>query len=113
VNFDPKKPVQTRDGRPVRIVCTDFDSSDGRNILALIKEPLGESIRVYDPCGMSRSRSGDDLVNIKVKKWYWLIADYGSGWMCKSYVPMTEQEARSYYSHKHIVGRLLESEIEE
>lgn len=34
--FDPTKPVTTRDGRPVRIICTDRDSRDG-SIVALIK----------------------------------------------------------------------------
>jgi hypothetical protein len=31
--IDPTKPVITRDGRPARILCTDFKSSLGRSLI--------------------------------------------------------------------------------
>ena len=68
--FDPTKPVQTRDGRKARIICTDRKHRDGA-IIALISYPEGTPhegeefpITYYDdgmyrPCPMPL-----DLVNI-------------------------------------------------
>lgn len=42
MTFDPSKPVQTRDGRKARIVCTDTDNGRGGTILALIDDSDGD-----------------------------------------------------------------------
>lgn len=39
---DPSKKVVTRDGREVRIICTDFKSQMNKPIIALIKEDEDE-----------------------------------------------------------------------
>ena len=39
---DPSKKVVTRDGRAVRIICTDFKSQMNKPIIALIKEDEDE-----------------------------------------------------------------------
>ena len=39
---DPSKKVVTRDGRAVRIICTDFKSKMNKPIIALIKEDEDE-----------------------------------------------------------------------
>ena len=40
--FDPTKPVQTRDGREARIICTDVERKGDWPIVALIKTSDGE-----------------------------------------------------------------------
>ena len=39
---DPSKKVVTRDGRAVRIICTDFKSQMNKPVIALIKEDENE-----------------------------------------------------------------------
>lgn len=73
--FDPSKPVQTRNGWPARIICTDFCGPAGRNIVALVRcaddyEQLlsfNSDGLFYPPIGTSPR----DLVNVpEVKKEY-------------------------------------------
>lgn len=59
--FDPSKPVQTRDGRPARVLCTD--ASGSYPIAALINGDL----RTYTSEGLFVEDCGEDtldLVNI-------------------------------------------------
>lgn len=73
--FDVTKPVQTRDGRPARIVCTDRKHRDGP-ILALIPYPKGhphegqETIKTYYPSGrwVEQFERSDDLVNVPERR---------------------------------------------
>jgi hypothetical protein len=68
MTFDPSKPVQTRDGRKARVLCTDFKiiPSDIR-ILSIIKE---EKYADYLIILFHNGRkdidveSEDDLVNV-------------------------------------------------
>ncbi len=76
--FDPTKPVQTRDGRYARILCTDF--KDAWPIVAAVATPIGvEAIRYYRENGLVARNSvplsatgaiayplvdPDDLINI-------------------------------------------------
>jgi hypothetical protein len=64
--FDPTKPVQTRDGRSARIICTD--RVGGAPIVALVKIGLNEEANYgYRSDGVRYSKNGDrsdDLVNI-------------------------------------------------
>lgn len=71
--FDPTKPVQTRDGRKARILCTDKMTAlkpDGPNIVALVQIPEGieEQAYSYRPDGTCFSAYREDgrldLVNI-------------------------------------------------
>lgn len=58
-------PVCTREGKPVRILCSDMNSFTGRSILALVKlTEVGEIATGYYPDGtfMSAGKSGMDLM---------------------------------------------------
>ena len=70
--FDPTKPVQTRDGRPARIICTDRKTRDlpDHSIVALIYYNGGESAMFFRPDGRSSSvgEQGSDLVNVPERK---------------------------------------------
>jgi hypothetical protein len=73
--FDPTKPVQTRDGRPARIICTDSKckcSGVPQPIVAEVQENNGSKViitthnetgHLWPDC----MPSGGDLVNIPVK----------------------------------------------
>lgn len=72
--FDPTKPVQTRDGRPARIVATDAKVSN-RPILVLITDPGGFEGIGYRFLNGRLTPTGEsihDLVNIPVKKSGWI-----------------------------------------
>jgi hypothetical protein len=70
--FDPTKPVQTRDGRKARIVCTDSRASD-MPIIALAEmggwaPHLEYAFGCYADGRVSKDRDDDlDLVNIPEK----------------------------------------------
>jgi len=64
--FDPTKPVQTRDGRKARIICTDRDF-DGYPIIALIRGTQGqEGFETYGIDGKASSFMEHelDLINV-------------------------------------------------
>jgi len=73
MTFDPSKPVQTRDGRKARIICTDRKHPDGP-IVALIEYPESsphagdETYRSYYADGRyyPSVESPTDLVNVPV-----------------------------------------------
>lgn len=69
VGVDFKKPVTTRDGRPVRILCTDRKSE--RSVIALVESKAGDSCWSYLPSGLysKDSETPHDLVNPPVKKY--------------------------------------------
>jgi hypothetical protein len=76
--FDPTKPVQTRDGRPARILCTD-KRGNGYPILALITEDSGEEFACsFTVNGHNCSDGLDglelpcDLVNVPEKREGWI-----------------------------------------
>lgn len=74
--FDPSKPVQTRDGRKARILCTDkvCDTSwspDVSTIVALVMHEAGvEIVNGYYEDGRRyrNNQSLSDLVNVPEKK---------------------------------------------
>ena len=61
--FDPTKPVQTRDGRKARIICTDI--KDDTPILAAVDCGTFESVEHYYRSGLVNGAVGsqDDLIN--------------------------------------------------
>lgn len=82
-SFDPNKPVQTRDGRKARILCTDRKApKDEENLIALVtyEEASIEhhhfyfSNGSYNKCGQSKL----DLINIPEKHTIerWLVVFY-------------------------------------
>ena len=80
--LDLSKPVQTRDGKPVRVICVNRDSGKkgytDRPIIALVSEgEHGESVGLYDQYGRTAGGYDDqpspyDLVNVPVKKSGWV-----------------------------------------
>lgn len=67
--FDPTRPVQTRDGRPARIIATDLNGYNGDRLVAIIRNSAEatheESVFSYQPDGRvwEGEESPSDLVN--------------------------------------------------
>lgn len=61
--FDPTKPVQTRDGRKARIICTDAKLHKDRPIIYLIKGGFGEIWNTCDKDGKA-AYPENSLVNV-------------------------------------------------
>ena len=79
--FDPTKPVQTRDGRAARIICTDRAGNDD-TIVALITSLHGTESIIQCKLGGKvyfTSDSPADLINIptkrKIKYWVSIYKD--------------------------------------
>ena len=69
----PERKVVTRDGRPVRIICTDWDAEDGQ-IVAIVTKDDKKSVLLYYENGTYfglDSASVDDLFFAPtiVKRW--------------------------------------------
>lgn len=77
MTFDPTKPVQTRDGRPARIICTDRDHIDGSIVALVTMDTPGhegeEIIRSFHKHGgwLLVGKRPNDLVNVPVKTSTW------------------------------------------
>ena len=69
--FDPKKPVQTRDGRQVRILATDLKIAGFPIGAAILNDTGEETLSSYNRDGMHLTgiRSRCDLVNIPETRW--------------------------------------------
>lgn len=87
-SVDLTKPVQTRDGRPVRILCTDKKGSD-YPIIALVENSPGREVTASFTMGGKLNMndlgpSHNDLVNVPAKvvsaKWLNVYpGHFGSG----------------------------------
>ena len=79
MKLDLEKPVQTRDGRKARVICTDMKHEKGP-IIAIIETSEGfEKVQQYWEGGYynnnyhdDRIDSGNDLINIPEEKELWL-----------------------------------------
>lgn len=73
--FDPSKPVQTRDGRKARILCTDRKSHNGEKIIALVDDGEGAHETVlfyfYDGRYVKYREDHRDLMNVPDRKSTW------------------------------------------
>lgn len=80
--FDPTKPVQTRNGKSARILCTNRKPDrflGDRPIIALTDHGSGEIAEYFFADGRrSLDISSADLVNIRTKYFGWVNV-YGSG----------------------------------
>lgn len=76
--FDPTKPVQTRDGHPARIICTDMIGD--RPIAAIITETeRTESVLQYRADGQFGEMPYRlDLINIPVRHKRWMNLYYNT-----------------------------------
>jgi hypothetical protein len=65
--FDPNRPVQTRDGREARVLCTD--ASGDYPIVALVTQRDGRkatgTYTATGHAGTDRAPRADDLVNVR------------------------------------------------
>ncbi len=80
MTFDPTKPVQTRDGRKARIICTD--KGGAYSMVSLIESSGGEEFtHVHNKNGEScTSCDEQDLISIPEKRWaiIWRVGgEYG------------------------------------
>ena len=70
---NPSRKVVTRDGREVRIVCTDFKNKDDYKIVALItKNDREEIILCYRKSGKDKYFTDLDLFFTPIKKEGWV-----------------------------------------
>lgn len=67
---NPNRRVITRDGRSVRIICTDADAE--RRIVALVRSEEGESVCDYYDDGTCSDNSDWDLLFVTEKKEGWI-----------------------------------------
>jgi hypothetical protein len=68
--FDPTKPVQTRDGRKARIICTDYKNGQDSIVAAITRSKCDEEMLLtYSSKGWYQfdEESQYDLVNIPEK----------------------------------------------
>lgn len=70
--LDFTKPITTRDGRKVRILCTDRVWRTNHPIIALVTVEDGEVVRTFSPDGsyhLTGEESPEDLINVPEKKY--------------------------------------------
>ncbi len=85
MKFDPTKPVQTRDGRKARIICTDRKGSDPQySIIALVVPAFGDHEQAIAYMADGRFNTvlpehSSDLINTpaRIKREVWINV-YGS-----------------------------------
>lgn len=80
--LDLTKPVQTRDGRPVRILCTDARLGDYRRVVGLIdNNGFNDVVCVWGQDGTVYSKKIDDavcgLINVPPKPVKYYTHVYG------------------------------------
>lgn len=69
MTIDFNRPIQTRDGRPVRILCTDKSSYVNRSVVGLVRKDDGEeTVYCWNSHGTSFERESShndvDLINV-------------------------------------------------
>ena len=69
---DPSQKVVTRDGREVRIICTDMKSYDNYKIVTLVKKNDGEEVLLYRESGRGIYCPELDLFFATIKKEGWV-----------------------------------------
>jgi hypothetical protein len=113
--LDLTKPIQTQDGRSVRIICTDKKGM--LPIVALVDIGPRESVRQYDNAGRLHGviyRTPQDLVNVpeKHKIWGILFYDKKAKYFWSGTYTTEEQRDRVYVSLSEYVVRKFEHEVE-
>lgn len=98
-------PVCTRDGRPVRIICWDYqeygqqEADEKFPIIALVKEDKGERAYAYREDGKCYIHKEDELMMAPVKREGWVIIDGNS---CLSDIHTSEYEAIKFAEREMI-----------
>ena len=95
---DPSRKVITRDGRPVRIICTDRKGLDVKPIVALITLPnCDEIVKCFWADGIDTAGSEDknDLFFVPTKHEGWMnLYKKGFGLMIGDLVRNSEEAAK-------------------
>lgn len=108
--LDLNKPVQTRDGRPVRIICTD--KKGDYPLVALIPQTntSNEEVCTYSLDGYyykNEAQCDSDLVNVPEQKHKWINVYSDNYYENYSYETLQEAHAMADYSNRigivHIV----------
>lgn len=75
--IDWDRPLQTKGGRPVRILAKDLDFP-AYPIVAAVKGPVGEVVHLYDLFGDPQYGPKEDtLINVPEKKYIGIFIGYG------------------------------------
>lgn len=95
---NPDKEVITRDGNPVRIICTDREARDNQPVVALVKESdIGEVCCMFKTDGSFYGVCGEshfDLFFKTTKREGWInVLDHHTGTLCCSCVFADEESA--------------------
>lgn len=81
MTLDLNKPVQTRDGRPVRILCTDARFGPGHRIVGLIDNGGADTWCSWKPSGFAFQDGMErnyDLINVPPKPVKYYVHVYRS-----------------------------------
>ena len=102
MTFDPTKPVQTRSGRPARILCTDFKDPEYPIIAAVMCEDGSEDHQSFTADGRmysARHMDEQDLINTTERKSFWINAFaggvLGSAWDTREEADFRKEERES------------------
>lgn len=91
-------PVCTRDGRPARIICFDYqeygkqEADEKFPIIALVKEDKGERAFTYRESGKCEIDKDDELMMAPVKREGWVLI-HPAGPQCIAHIYDTKEEA--------------------
>lgn len=101
--FDPTKPIQTRDGRKARILCTDLKFHNCPIAAAILYDHL-EHVYAFSGDGKYNGgmpESPIDLINIPEKLYgFFFRADYREEW-CVCMYAFKSNEARERHIDKN------------
>ena len=115
--IDFSKPIQTRNGHKVRIICSDRQAP--HPIVGLVALSGVDNILSWDTNGVYAGRSKHapesdwDLVNVKVKKWRWVWQYNEATKPNMSHEFYTEEEAKKMFDEATHLEKIDFTEIEE
>lgn len=110
-------PVCTRDGRPARIICFDYqeygqqEADEKFPIIALVKYDKGERAFVYRESGKCRINKDDELMMASVKHEGWCAVSSGSTTCANINIyPTREAAEKAFRKRKEVVMAHIEWE---
>lgn len=104
------KPVCTRDGRPVRILCFDFITPENNPIIGLVKiNEKQEGVLFYNLDGKCQNHDLD-LMMVSEKREGWVnIYRYGDNDCTSNIIHKTFEDA---YKNRNVDGYITTTKIE-
>lgn len=113
--LDLSKPIQLRDGRAVRILCTDrLGNYPIVGLYLSNTSPNREVVGAWKTGGALISRETPlDLVNVKVKKWRWGLKGPMYGIVTDKHYTEAEVKDICISPTFTIIGKIESTEIEE